>query len=218
MHYQTHWRLAFVLAFFFHLVVWLVLMLVIPHVFRMLEPPPQETPMEWVDVADDMGTPEEDQQEEQPPPPPPPPSEPAAVEEEPAVVEAEVPEEAITEIIKEADEMADKPEEPPVLRSGSGKTMGQPGKILYSEQPPYGAFSYKGRVMVFAHVGPDGRVMSAKTRVSSGIKLVDLRAEVIVKKRWKFKPATDSHGEPMESDILCEVAFNMLPKKTSTVK
>ena len=76
MHYQTHWRLAFVLAFFFHLVVWLVLMLVIPHVFRMLEPPPQETPMEWVDVADDMGTPEEDQQEEQPPPPPPPPSEP----------------------------------------------------------------------------------------------------------------------------------------------
>ena len=95
MHYQTHWRLAFVLAFFFHLVVWLVLMLVIPHVFRMLEPPPQETPMEWVDVADDMGAPEEDQQEEQPPPPPPP-SEPAAVEEEPAVVEAEVPEEAIT--------------------------------------------------------------------------------------------------------------------------
>jgi len=26
VHYQTHWRLAFVLAFFFHLVVWLVLM------------------------------------------------------------------------------------------------------------------------------------------------------------------------------------------------
>ena len=76
MHYQTHWRLAFVLAFFFHIVAWLFLMVLIPHVFKALETPPQEEPMEWVELAEDLGMPEEEQQEEEPPPPPPPPPEP----------------------------------------------------------------------------------------------------------------------------------------------
>ena len=218
MHYQTHWRLAFVLAFFFHLVVWLVLMLVIPHVFRMLEPPPQEIPMEWIDVADDMGMPEEDQQEEQPPPPPPPPSEPAAVEEEPAVVEAEVPEEAITEIMKEVEETKDAPQEDNVLRSGEGKQIGQPGKILHAEQPPYDMINFKGRITISAHIGTDGRVMWTKAMVTSGNKLYDRIAGRIVEKQWKFKPATDSHGEPMESDIMCELAFNVPAKKHGKIK
>jgi len=62
VRYQTHWRLAFVLAFFFHIVAWLFLMVLVPHVFKMLEPPPQQDPMEWVDIAEDMGVPEEEQQ------------------------------------------------------------------------------------------------------------------------------------------------------------
>lgn len=212
MHYQTHWRLAFVLAFFFHLVVWLVLMLVIPHVFRMLEPPPQETPMEWVDVADDMGAPEEDQQEEQPPPPPPP-SEPAAVEEEPAVVEAEVPEEAITEIMKEVEETKDAPQEDNVLRSGEGNQIGQPGKILHAEQPPYGMINFKGRIAVSARIGTDGKVIRTHIMISSGNEYYDLTARRIVERRWKFEPAKDMNGQPMESDMQCPVYFNMKPTR-----
>jgi len=42
--------------------------------------------------------------------------------------------------------------------------------------------------------------------------------EGVLKMRWNCTRETYSHGEPMESDILCEVAFNMPPKKTSTVK
>ena len=41
MQYQTHWRLAFVLAFFFHIIAWLFLTILIPHVFKALEAPPQ---------------------------------------------------------------------------------------------------------------------------------------------------------------------------------
>lgn len=211
MQYRTHWRLAFVLAFFFHIVAWLFLMVFVPQVFKALASPPQEDPMEWVELAEDMGMPEEEQEEE-PPPPPPPPPEPEQVEEEPAVVEAEVPEEAITEILKEVDRTPEK-EEPRVLRSGPGKQIGQPGKILHSEQPPNGVIQFKGRITISAHIGTDGKVMWTKTMVSSGNKLYDRMAGRIVEKQWKFQPATDSHGEAMESDIMCEIAFNVPPTK-----
>ena len=213
MHYQTHWRLAFVLAFFFHIVAWLFLMVLIPHVFKALETPPQEEPMEWVELADDPGPPEEEQQEEEPPPPPPPPPEPEQVEEEPAVVEAEVPEEAITEILKEVEETADKPEEPKVLRSGEGKQIGQPGKILHAEQPPYGVIQFKGRIAVSARIGTDGKVISTRIQVSSGNALYDRMARRIVEKQWKFEPAKDMNGQPMESDMQCPVYFNMKPAR-----
>ena len=133
MRYQTHWRLAFLVAFFFHIVAWLFLMVLIPHVFKHIEQPPPDEPMEWVELADDDGPPEEQQQpEEPPPPPPPPPPEPVEAEEEPAVVEAEIPEEATTALLKEAEDSADKPEEEHVLKSGDGKQIGQPGKILHA--------------------------------------------------------------------------------------
>jgi len=213
VQYQTHWRLAFVLAFFFHIIAWLFLTILIPHVFKALEAPPQEEPMEWVELADDPGPPEEEQQEEEPPPPPPPPPEPEQVEEEPAVVEAEVPEEAITEILKEVEETADKPEEPKVLRSGEGKQIGQPGKILHAEQPPYGVIQFKGRIAVSARIGTDGKVISTKIQVSSGNALYDRMARRIVEKQWKFEPAKDMNGQPMESDMQCPVYFNMKPAR-----
>ncbi len=213
MHYQTHWRLAFVLAFFFHIIAWLFLTILIPHVFKALEAPPQEEPMEWVELADDPGPPEEEQPEEEPPPPPPPPPEPEQVEEEPAVVEAEVPEEAITEILKEVEETADKPEEPKVLRSGEGKQIGQPGKILHAEQPPYGVIQFKGRIAVSARIGTDGKVISTRIQVSSGNALYDRMARRIVEKQWKFEPAKDMNGQPMESDMQCPVYFNMKPAR-----
>ena len=211
MHYQTHWRLAFVLAFFFHIIAWLFLTILIPHVFKALEAPPQEEPMEWVELADDPGPPEEEQAEE-PPPPPPPPPEPEQVEEEPAVVEAEVPEEAITEIMKEVEETPEK-EEPKVLRSGEGKQIGQPGKILHAEQPPYGVVQFKGRIAVSARIGTDGKVISTRIQVSSGNALYDRMARRIVEKQWKFEPAKDMNGQPMESDMQCPVYFNMKPAR-----
>ena len=211
MQYQTHWRLAFVLAFFFHIIAWLFLTILIPHVFKALEPSPQEEPMEWVELADDPGPPEEEQAEE-PPPPPPPPPEPEQVEEEPAVVEAEVPEEAITEILKEVEETPEK-EEPKVLRSGEGKQIGQPGKILHAEQPPYGVIQFKGRVAVSARIGTDGKVISTRIQVSSGNALYDRMARRIVEKQWKFEPAKDMNGQPMESDMQCPVYFNMKPAR-----
>ena len=211
MQYQTHWRLAFVLAFFFHIIAWLFLTILIPHVFKALEAPPQEEPMEWVELADDPGPPEEEQAEE-PPPPPPPPPEPEQVEEEPAVVEAEVPEEAITEILKEVEETPEK-EEPKVLRSGEGKQIGQPGKILHAEQPPYGVIQFKGRIAVSARIGTDGKVISTRIQVSSGNALYDRMARRIVEKQWKFEPAKDMNGQPMESDMQCPVYFNMKPAR-----
>lgn len=211
MQYQTHWRLAFVLAFFFHIIAWLFLTILIPHVFKALEPPPQEEPMEWVELADDPGPPEEEQAEE-PPPPPPPPPEPEQVEEEPAVVEAEVPEEAITEILKEVEETPEK-EEPKVLRSGEGKQIGQPGKILHAEQPPYGVIQFKGRIAVSARIGTDGKVISTRIQVSSGNALYDRMARRIVEKQWKFEPAKDMNGQPMESDMQCPVYFNIKPAR-----
>jgi len=211
VQYQTHWRLAFVLAFFFHIIAWLFLTILIPHVFKALEAPPQEEPMEWVELADDPGPPEEEQAEE-PPPPPPPPPEPEQVEEEPAVVEAEVPEEAITEIMKEVEETPEK-EEPKVLRSGEGKQIGQPGKILHAEQPPYGAIQFKGRIAVSARIGTDGKVISTRIQVSSGNALYDRMARRIVEKQWKFEPAKDMNGQPMESDMQCPVYFNMKPAR-----
>ena len=211
MQYQTHWRLAFVLAFFFHIIAWLFLTILIPHVFKALEAPPQEEPMEWVELADDPGPPEEEQADE-PPPPPPPPPEPEQVEEEPAVVEAEVPEEAITEIMKEVEETPEK-EEPKVLRSGEGKQIGQPGKILHAEQPPYGVIQFKGRIAVSARIGTDGKVISTRIQVSSGNALYDRMARRIVEKQWKFEPAKDMNGQPMESDMQCPVYFNMKPAR-----
>ena len=214
MHYRTHWRLAFVLAFFFHLVVWLVLMLLIPMVFKMIEPPPQEDPMEWVDIAEAPGDPQEEQQEQQPePPPPPPPPAEEQVEEEPAVVEAELPEEATTELLKEAENMTDEPKDNTLHSSNNGQQMGQPGKILLAVQPPKGGLSYKGRITVSAHVGKDGTVMSTKIMVTSDNDIYDNFARSLVQSQWKFQPATDTKGEPMESNIMCTLAFNVPVKR-----
>ena len=214
MRYQTHWRFAFLIAFFFHIVAWLFLMVLIPHVFKHIEQPPPDEPMEWVELADGDGPPEEEQQpEEPPPPPPPPPPEPVEAEEEPAVVEAEIPEEATTALLKEAEDSADKPEEEHVLKSGDGKQIAQPGKILHAEQPAYGVIPFKGRIAVSAHIGMDGRVMWTKIKISSGNLVYDRLARRIVEKQWKFEPAKDMNGQPVESNMQCPVYFNMKPAR-----
>lgn len=144
--------------------------------------------------------------------PPPPPAE-EQVEEEPAVVEAELPEEATTELLKEAENMTDEPKDNTLHSSNNGQQMGQPGKILLAVQPPKGGLSYKGRITVSAHVGKDGTVMSTKIKVSSGNDIYDNFARSLVQSKWKFQPATDTKGEPMESNIMCTLAFNVPVKR-----
>ena len=207
MRYQTHWRLAFLIAFFFHIIAWLFLMVLIPHVFKHIEQPPPDEPMEWVELTDGDGSPEEQQQPEEPPPPPPPP-EPAEAEpqEETAVVEAEVPEEAISALVAPPDDNEKKENEKP-LPPLPGQHMVEPGKILYSERFPAGLLPIKGTATVAARVGKDGSVIRAKMKRGTGNPVWDFQICRLVKTRWKFKPATDQHGQPMESDIMCNVKY-----------
>lgn len=205
MRYQTHWRFAFLIAFFFHIVAWLFLMVLIPHVFKHIEQPPPDEPMEWVELAGDDGPPEE-QQPEEPPPPPPPPPEPAEAEEEPAVVEAEVPEEAISDIVKPPDDDEKKEDEKP-LPPLPGQEMGKPSVIIHSERFPEGLLPIKGSATVSARIGKDGTVIRVKMQRGTGNPVWDFQICRLVQKRWKFKPATDQHGQPMESDRQCNVKY-----------
>mgnify|MGYP001007544709 FL=1 len=202
MRYQTHWRLAFLIAFFFHIVAWLFLMVLIPHVFKHIEQPPPDEPMEWVELAGDDGPPEEEQQPEEPPPPP----EPAEAEEEPAVVEAEVPEEAISDIVKPPDDDEKKEDEKP-LPPLPGQEMGKPSVIIHSERFPEGLLPIKGSATVSARIGKDGTVIRVKMQRGTGNPVWDFQICRLVQKRWKFKPATDQHGQPMESDRQCNVKY-----------
>ena len=202
MRYQTHWRFAFLVAFFFHIVAWLFLMVLIPHVFKHIEQPPPNEPMEWVELAGDDGPPEEEQQPEEPPPPP----EPAEAEEEPAVVEAEVPEEAISDIVKPPDDDEKKEDEKP-LPPLPGQEMGKPSVIIHSERFPEGLLPIKGSATVSARIGKDGTVIRVKMQRGTGNPVWDFQICRLVQKRWKFKPATDQHGQPMESDRQCNVKY-----------
>ena len=206
MRYQTHWRFAFLIAFFFHIVAWLFLMVLIPHVFKHIEQPPPDEPMEWVELAGDDGPPEEEQQPEEPPPPPPPPPEPAEAEEEPAVVEAEGPEEAISDIVKPPDDDEKKEDEKP-LPPLPGQEMGKPSVIIHSERFPEGLLPIKGSATVSARIGKDGTVIRVKMQRGTGNPVWDFQICRLVQKRWKFKPATDQHGQPMESDRQCNVKY-----------
>lgn len=199
MRYQTHWRLAFLIAFFFHIVAWLFLMVLIPHVFKHIEQPPPDEPMEWVELAGDDGPPEEEQQPEEPP-------EPAEAEEEPAVVEAEVPEEAISDIVKPPDDDEKKEDEKP-LPPLPGQEMGKPSVIIHSERFPEGLLPIKGSATVSARIGKDGTVIRVKMQRGTGNPVWDFQICRLVQKRWKFKPATDQHGQPMESDRQCNVKY-----------
>ena len=204
MRYQTHWRFAFLIAFFFHIVAWLFLMVLIPHVFKHIEQPPPDEPMEWVELAGDDGPPEETQQPEEPPPPPEPVE--AEPQEETAVVEAEVPEEAISDIVAPPDDDEKKEDEKP-LPPLPGQQMGKPSVIIHSERFPEGLLPIKGSATVSARIGKDGTVIRAKMQRGTGNPVWDFQICRLVQKRWKFKPATDQHGQPMESDRQCNVKY-----------
>ena len=72
---------------------------------------------------------------------------------------------------------------------------------------------FTGRIAVSAHIGTDGRVVWTKIQISSGNLVYDRLARRIVEKQWKFEPAKDMNGQPMESNMQCPVYFNMKPAR-----
>lgn len=95
---------------------------------------------------------------------------------------------------------------------GSAHTMGQPPKIIADSYPPEGMYTFKGVVRVFTTIGEDGKVKKTKVAVTSGRRAVDELAMAFCR-RWTFKPALDSKGQPMECIKLIRVPFNLSPEK-----
>ena len=95
---------------------------------------------------------------------------------------------------------------------GSTHTMGQPPKIIVDSYPPEGMYTFKGVVRVFTTIGEDGKVKKTKVAVTSGRRGVDELAMAFCR-RWTFKPALDSKGQPMECIKLIRIPFNLPPEK-----
>ena len=95
---------------------------------------------------------------------------------------------------------------------GSTHTMGQPPKIIVDSYPPEGMYTFKGVVRVFATIGEDGKIKQTKVAVTSGRRGVDELAMAFCR-RWTFKPALDSKGQPMECVKLIRIPFNLPPEK-----
>jgi protein TonB len=95
---------------------------------------------------------------------------------------------------------------------GSTHTMGQPPKIIVDSYPPEGIYTFKGVVRVFATIGEDGKIKKTKVAVTSGRRSVDELAMAFCR-RWTFKPALDSKGQPMECIKLIRIPFNLPPEK-----
>ena len=117
-----------------------------------------------------------------------------------------MPEEAISDLVAPPDDNEKNENEKP-LPPLPGQQMGEPGKILYSERFPAGLLPIKGTATVAARVGKDGSVIRTKMHRGTGNPVWDFQLCRLVKTRWKFKPATDQHGQPMESDIMCNVKY-----------
>ena len=223
MNYAANWRVYYVVAFFAHLVAWLFFSLALPHLKIPVEPPPVTEEIAWESVDDVLLVDEVSDEmiaaaEEEPAPEPVfvPETEPEppveiveeAPTEEETPQEAEDEEEAIAKL-KESPEEEKKESGNIAIRSNSnGQTMGEPAKLIREVQPTDGAVSFKGRISVSAHINREGEVDGTKIMISSGNLLFDNVAMNIVRKEWKFRPATDTEGKPMESNYICSLYFN----------
>jgi len=64
----------------------------------------------------------------------------------------------------------------------------------------------QGKVQIKYTVGTDGDVSECAVTMTSGKPRLDDAACTMVKKRWKFKPATQD-GKPVATSIPAEVVF-----------
>ncbi|RMH36774.1 MAG: energy transducer TonB [Nitrospirae bacterium] len=105
------------------------------------------------------------------------------------------------------------PEDLPVLVDPTGKTRGvrTPVVPLNAVRPPYPRFAreqgWEGTVVLRLTIGPDGRVVSAKTHTSSGYAILD-RSALQAVRQWTFKPAKD--GEfPISATVDLPIRFDL---------
>lgn len=226
MNYPSHWRLAYLLAFFFHLGAWLFVSLALPHLTLSLPEPEPVQEIEWLaDLPPGAGEPDL------------PPGDAAAdaalslPPEQPAVEEtaaAALPEDdetlplaeetpivaaddaaAIDQLKKiEAEGKDDGKGHTVIVRGGGsgGQQMGENAKLVKPFYPAPGVVSFGGRVSVSARIGKDGRIKETHIKITSGRPLVDAVAMSCARK-WVYKPATDQHGKPMECDAIISIPF-----------
>lgn len=249
MDYPSHWRMAYLLAFFAHLAAWLFVSLAAPHLSRAMPDfsPAQE--IEWVDAGElssDLlpGTGHPDL-----------PSGPEGSGEEGLPLEAatadveELPdlrpfvEQVITpddapELVTDEAPLSDEQAKPMIAASekealeklrqaekegkgkgpqtvilsggggggGGGNQIAENARLLKPFYPAPGTVSFGGRVSVSARIGVDGKIKETKIMITSGRPMVDAVA-MSAARRWVYKPATDSHGKPMECNAIIIIPF-----------
>jgi periplasmic protein TonB len=218
MDYPTHWRKAYTAAFFIHLMVWLFFSLLLPHLKVAAEVPPPVVELEWNNYADDSGG---ETEEATTPEPMPPAEETIPTEQEVSTEEVELSqldtaptvantiEEAVAQLDSRQGKLSQQADNIAIRGNSNGQTMGNPAKLLQEVQPTQGAISFRGRISVSAHIDRTGKVTTTKVMISSGNLVYDNIARNIVSKNWKFQPATDIKGEPMESNYICSLYFNI---------
>lgn len=94
-----------------------------------------------------------------------------------------------------------------VRRKGTGGKMGQPARLIIDSYPATGV-NFRGRVSVFATIAKDGTIRSTKVAVTSGRRSIDEIAMAACR-RWRFKPALDHEGQPMECIQVISIPFNV---------
>ena len=223
MNYPSHWRLAYLLAFFFHLWAWLFVSLALPHLTLSMAQPEPVQELEW---APDLPPGEGDTAEpaaaglpagpvlpqdaiaeaEDTDAPPPEDTETPLEEETPIVVEDAAA--AIAQLKKTEQEGKDDGKGHTIIirGGGGGQQMGENAKLVKPFYPAPGVVSFGGRVSVSARIGKDGRIKETKIMVTSGRPLVDAVAMSCARK-WVYKPATDQHGQPMECNAIISIPF-----------
>ena len=90
------------------------------------------------------------------------------------------------------------------------RQMAEPPVVIEEHYPlKSGAFKFDGSVGVLVRIGEDGSVKRTQVMYSSGRMLVD-GAAVSAALKWKFTPALDRDGRPMECDKILTFNFKDL--------
>ena len=113
--------------------------------------------------------------------------------------------------LAEAQKAAGKKRVGPVIvkkGNGGGQSMGQPPRLIEDCYPAVGLTKYHGRVTVFATIGKNGNVIKTKIAVGTRNRFINEIAMAACR-RWRFKPALDSKGKPMECIRIISIPFNV---------
>ncbi|MDF2565640.1 MAG: sodium pump decarboxylase [Massilibacillus sp.] len=211
MQYPKHWRMAFLMAFFIHLIAWLAGNFILTNLHaQTIVPLGEQNMMEWTDI------PEEELLVDQSPPIVEPPTEAVAAdtsseveeqeEESPVVTENDV---TIAKELENQNSASNLQKEKAVMSKATGNhQMGTPPSILQYYYPSVASQAgYTGTITVKGRVQKDGSMGKIVVVVGSGKPNIDKVAIETVKK-WKFKPGLDLEKEPIVTDAMIVISFN----------